>query len=366
MRQLGAAMSVSAQKAGVVAVASGRWLADVVVDAAPRIPVRDLATLRAPAPRARAARSWPTCWSPARSGARWRSGSAGGALTGIQWTLPVSWSSSRSSSPSRWPRSPPSRSSWSPSCTRSTASRCSGTPTQRGAAYALSWANRRGVNPLEPATMAAALGVAARRRVQRRLLARFGRGIGTLAPLMAGAAYGAYSNRRQTQLLADSLRSDLRRRPVMTGLTGAAVVKLLETGRVPSRLRRGRRSASGLDRVGLALDEQPGHRRPARSSPSRRRPPRPWTPAGRSGRPGTGRPDAATQTTLTARRATSAAAMPPSTITASLSQALWLCWLCHVGVSLPHRGVSTHPQPRSAARERGRAAGSARRVATYQ
>jgi hypothetical protein len=105
-----------------------------------------------------------------------------------------------------------------------------GSGTQRGAAYALSWANRRGVNPLEPATLTAALGVVTRRRVQRRLLVRAGRGIGTLAPLMLGAAYGAYGNRRQTLLLADSLRGDLRRRPVMTSLTGNAVSRLLEPG----------------------------------------------------------------------------------------------------------------------------------------
>jgi hypothetical protein len=60
---------------------------------------------------------------------------------------------------------------------------------------------------------------------------------------MAGAAYGAYSNRRQTGILADSLRSDLRRRPLITGLTGNAVVKLLEQGRVPGRFRRGSRTA---------------------------------------------------------------------------------------------------------------------------
>jgi hypothetical protein len=92
----------------------------------------------------------------------------------------------------------------------------------------LSWANRRGINPLEPASLSAAIGLVARKRVQRKLVARAGRGIGTLAPLMAGAVYGAFSNRKQTLLLADSLRGDLRRRPLVTGLTGDLTGRLAQ------------------------------------------------------------------------------------------------------------------------------------------
>jgi hypothetical protein len=243
MRQLGAAMAVSSQKAGVAAVASGRWLADVVVDAAPRIPVRDIATLERQHPGLSREELADVLVTGAVRGTM-AVGVAGGALTGIQWTLPVSMVVIPIQLAVEVAAVAAIEIKLVAELHEVYGVQVQGTATQRGAAYALSWANRRGVNPLEPATMAAALGVAARRRVQRRLLARFGRGIGTLAPLMAGAAYGAYSNRRQTQILSDSLRSDLRRRPVMTGLTGAAVVKLLETGRVPSRLRRGRRSAA--------------------------------------------------------------------------------------------------------------------------
>jgi hypothetical protein len=243
MRQLAAAMSVSAQKAGVAAVASGRWLADVVVDAAPRIPVRDLETLQRQHPGLGREALADTLVSGAVRGTM-AVGVAGGALTGVQWTVPVSMVVIPVQLAVEVAAVAAIEIKLVAELHEVYGVPVQGTATQRGAAYALSWANRRGVNPLEPATMAAALGVAARRRVQRRLLARFGRGIGTLAPLMAGAAYGAYSNRKQTQVLADSLRSDLRRRPLTTGLTGAAVVKLLESGRVPNRLRRGRRSAA--------------------------------------------------------------------------------------------------------------------------
>src|SRR5207248_1892226 len=44
LAQLGLSLTSSGRRAGGAAVTSGRWLADVVVDAAPRIPVRDLET----------------------------------------------------------------------------------------------------------------------------------------------------------------------------------------------------------------------------------------------------------------------------------------------------------------------------------
>ncbi len=229
MRQLGVALIASGRRAGVMAVTSGRWLADVVVDAAPRIPVRDLQTLRAHHPGLEGERLADAIVASAVK-ATMAVGIGGGAVTGIQWTMPVTLVAI------------PIELAVEISAVAAIEIKLvaelhevygvpvRGSGTQRGAAYALSWANRRGVNPLEPATMTAALGVVARRRVQRRLIARAGRGIGTLAPLMAGAAYGAYSNRRQTLLLADSLRGDLRRRPLMTSLTGNAVSKLLEPG----------------------------------------------------------------------------------------------------------------------------------------
>jgi len=92
----------------------------------------------------------------------------------------------------------------------------------------LAWANRRGVNPLEPATMSTAFGLMARQRVQRRLLGSAGRGLGALTPMMVGAVYAARINRRQTQILADALRNDLRRqRPLTGGLAGRVVTKML-------------------------------------------------------------------------------------------------------------------------------------------
>lgn len=45
--QLGSALTAAGRGAGVAAIGGGRWLTDVVVEMAPHIPVRDLATLTA-------------------------------------------------------------------------------------------------------------------------------------------------------------------------------------------------------------------------------------------------------------------------------------------------------------------------------
>jgi hypothetical protein len=268
MRQLGLALAASGRRAGVAAVTSGRWLADVVVDAAPRIPVRDLETLRLHHPGLDREQLADAIVASAVK-ATMAVGIAGGAVTGIQWTVPVTLIAI------------PVELAVEISAVAAIEIKLvaelheiygvpvHGSGTQRGAAYALSWANRRGVNPLEPATMTAALGVVARRRVQRRILVKAGRGIGTLAPLMAGAAYGAYSNRRQTLLLADSLRGDLRRRPLMTGLTGNAVSRLLEPG-----VRRlvGRPADRAVDRSADRAADRPAER-PTRRGLRRARPP---------------------------------------------------------------------------------------------
>jgi hypothetical protein len=244
--QLAVDLSRSARSVSAGAVASGRWLADVVVDAAPRIPVRDLATLTAQYP---ALEGEELADALVRSASRATAavGIGGGSLTALKWSVPVTLVTI------------PIQLAVEATAVAAIEIKLvaelhevygvpvEGTPSQRGAAYALAWANRRGVNPLEPATMAAALGVVARRRVQRRLAIRAGREIGTLAPMMAGAAYGAWSNRRQTLILADSLRSDLRRRQRSIPLTALAVSRW-----TPAAIRRASRLAGLLRRRDLS------------------------------------------------------------------------------------------------------------------
>ncbi len=221
LNQLGIALAASARTAGAGAVSSGRWLADVVVDTAPRLPVRDLETLERHHPglgREQLADALVSSAARATTAV----GIGGGALTGVQWSVPVTLVAVPLQLAVEVAAVAAIEIKLVAELHEVYGAAVRGSASQRGTAYALSWANRRGVNPLEPASLGVAMGVVARKRVQRRLIARAGRGIGTLAPLMAGAVYGAVSNRKQTLLLADSLRGDLRRRPLVTGLTGAA------------------------------------------------------------------------------------------------------------------------------------------------
>ena len=87
-----------------------------------------------------------------------------------------------------------------------------GSARERGTAYALAWARRRGVEGLGMSS----LGQAARRELQHRMLRRLGRTTVTMAPMMAGAAAGAALNLRETNKLGDRLTKDLRKRSLLS------------------------------------------------------------------------------------------------------------------------------------------------------
>ena len=88
-----------------------------------------------------------------------------------------------------------------------------GTRGQVATAYLLSWVTRRSVEAqAEAGSLAAGLGVAARRQLRQRVLRRLGRNVTTLAPFLAGAVAGAELNRRSTRELGEQLVGDLRRR----------------------------------------------------------------------------------------------------------------------------------------------------------
>jgi hypothetical protein len=86
-----------------------------------------------------------------------------------------------------------------------------GGPGQRAMALLQSWSQQRGVNPLVPGVgVATVLGTAGRKELQGRLLRRFGRSLTTLGPLLTGAAVAGYLNRRATRHLGEHIHKDLR------------------------------------------------------------------------------------------------------------------------------------------------------------
>lgn len=85
-----------------------------------------------------------------------------------------------------------------------------GTLTERTSAYLSSWTSERGVVWTKPTTLNAALGGQMKRELRQRLVRRTFRNLPTLAPFMIGAAVGAVMNRRDTRKLAHKVRDDLR------------------------------------------------------------------------------------------------------------------------------------------------------------
>lgn len=82
---------------------------------------------------------------------------------------------------------------------------------ERMSAYVAAWAHRRGVYMI-PGGVVLATGSPLARLLRRRLAARAGRSAFALAPLLTGAAAGAYFNSRETRRLGQEIRRDLRRR----------------------------------------------------------------------------------------------------------------------------------------------------------
>jgi hypothetical protein len=231
LRQIGVAAMASARRAGVAAVASGRWFADTLLEVAPHVPVRDLETLRRHH-RGLEGEALADALTHNATLASAAVGAGGGAAAAVSWTTPVSLATIPLQLAVETLAVAAIEIKLVAELHEVYALPVHGTGTQRGLAFAAAWANRRGVNPLDPKAAASVVSKATRARVQRRLIARTGRSVGTATPFLLGAAYGAWFNRRTTADLADQLRVDLRRRrPLTGGIAGHLVRGALRAAR---------------------------------------------------------------------------------------------------------------------------------------
>ncbi|MFG2986671.1 hypothetical protein ACGFYQ_36425 [Streptomyces sp. NPDC048258] len=89
-----------------------------------------------------------------------------------------------------------------------------GTLRERSFAYLTSWTEERGVDLTKPTTLNAALGGQMKRELRQQIMKRTFRNLPNLMPFMVGAAVGAVMNRRDTRKVAEKVRSDLRSRAV--------------------------------------------------------------------------------------------------------------------------------------------------------
>ncbi|MFD8720164.1 hypothetical protein ACFV2H_19660 [Streptomyces sp. NPDC059629] len=199
MAREGARMGGSRAKAGLA------YLADRIIEIAPRVPVRDLATLR---------RQFPGL-GPEQLADKLVAGAAGatsavGAGIGAAAMLPV----------------PPAMPTELAAEITGVAAielkliaelhevygvRPPGSLKARSTAYLSSWSGERGIDVMRPSTINNALGGQMKRELRQQIMKRVVRDLPNLMPFMVGAAVGAVMNRRDTRKLAARIRTDLRK-----------------------------------------------------------------------------------------------------------------------------------------------------------
>jgi hypothetical protein len=183
-------------------------LADRIIDNAPRIPVRDLATLR---------RQFPGL-GPEQLADKLVAGASSatatvGAGIGAAAMLPV----------------PPAMPTELAAEITGVAAielkliaelhevygvRPPGNLKQRSTAYLNSWSGERGIDVTKPLTVSSALNSGMKQQLRQQIMKRMVRNLPNLIPFMVGATVGAVMNRRDTRKLAERIRADLRKSQV--------------------------------------------------------------------------------------------------------------------------------------------------------
>ncbi|MEU2564991.1 hypothetical protein ABZ626_37550 [Streptomyces longispororuber] len=207
------------------------YLADRIIENAPRVPVRDLATLRKQFPGL----------GPEQLADKLIAGAANatstvGAGVGAAAMLPV---------PPAMPAELAAEITGVAAIELKLVAelhevygrRPPGTLKERSAAYLRSWTEERGIDVAKPASVNAALGGQMKRELRQQIMKRMVRNLPNLMPFMVGAAVGAFMNRRDTKKLAERVRADLRRAqvpwealPELPPLPGSAEARRKELG----------------------------------------------------------------------------------------------------------------------------------------
>lgn len=195
----------SARAAGAGAVASGRWLAETVIDIAPRIPIRDLETLRMHHPGlVGETLANEVIRNASRASAA--VGAAAGALASAEELAPPAWLALPLELMVETVAVVALEMKLVAELHEVFEVPIRGTTAERATAVVRAWAERRGVRRGGGARTEVS------RLVRRRLIRRFGRNLSALAPLLIGAVAGAEANRRAARALGAAVTEDLRAR----------------------------------------------------------------------------------------------------------------------------------------------------------
>lgn len=205
----------SGRTAGAAAVASGKWLAELLVEAAPHIPVRNRQLLEMHHDGATGATLADALVTNA-SRASAAVGAAAGALMGAEELAPPAWLAIPAELVVETLAIAAIEMKMVAELHEALGRPVPGSGTERSTAIALAWAERRGVTPgvlMRRGGLADVLGRGTRnellRVVRRRVAARMGRNLSTLAPMFIGVVAGAEVNRRATRSLGDAVIRDL-------------------------------------------------------------------------------------------------------------------------------------------------------------
>ena len=218
-RSMTALATSAVRAAGGRAAMSATWLAETMLELAPRIPVRDRATLRAHHP---GLNDDALADALIRTATRATAavGAAAGALASAEELAPPAWLALPLELVVETLAVAAIEMKLGAELHETLGHPISGSVTDRAVAVARSWAEERGVTPaamLKGKGVANSLGRGARneliRLLRRRLMRRLGRNLSTLAPLLIGAVAGAAVNRRATRNVGEAVARDLRSRP---------------------------------------------------------------------------------------------------------------------------------------------------------
>ncbi|MDI3402451.1 hypothetical protein [Streptomyces cavernicola] len=208
VRRGGQSAKAGVLKGGQSAKAGIAYLADRIIENAPRVPVRDLATLRKQFPGLGPEQIADKLVAGARNAT-----STVGAGVGAAAMLPV---------PPAMPAELAAEITGVAAIELKLVAelhevygqRPPGGLKERTTAYLHSWSDERGIDVAKPMSINAALGGQLKRELRQQITKRMVKNLPNLMPFMVGAAVGAVMNRRETGKLADKIRKDLRKQQV--------------------------------------------------------------------------------------------------------------------------------------------------------
>ncbi len=210
LARLGVALSGSARRAGAAAVASGQWLADTVADYAPRVPVRDLATLTEHHD-GKAGDELASALIETATRATGAVGAAAGLVASVEWTAPPALLATPVQVAAETLAVVAIEVKLVAELHEVYGHPAGGTRAMQMAAYLGAWTRRRALDRVKPGEKVSGLMTgAARRELQRRVVRRAGTNAASVVPMLVGAVAGASLNNRQTKRLGEQIRAGLR------------------------------------------------------------------------------------------------------------------------------------------------------------